>query len=153
VLAPEFFQIAYVTTDLDEAMRVMKARYAIADFTMLENDLPDGSGTIRIAVAWVGGVMLELIHAKAEGTIYTAILPAQGFAIRHHHYGYFIGSDPEWDRLHDQFRRDGWSIVFAGEVPDLLRVTYVEAPELGHYLEYIQPTEAGKAFFANVAAS
>lgn len=153
VLAPEFFQIAYVTTDLDEAQRVMKARYGIAEFTIIENDLPDGRGAVRIAVAWVGDVMVELIQAKGDVAFYTSTLPAEGFAIRHHHYGYFIGSDAEWDRLHQQFERDGWPIVFSSVAPDFLRVSYVEAPELGHYLEYIQPTEAGKTFFANVAAS
>ena len=151
LLAPEFCQTAYVTNDIEKATQVLQMRYDIEAFTRFDNEMPDGSGTVRIALAWVNDVMLEIIDTDSPNTIFTTKLPANEFAIRHHHFGYFIEDDAAWDRARDHAKREGLEVVMEGDVPDMLRFFYIWSPEFDHYLEYIQPRETGRQFFASVA--
>ncbi|TAL01057.1 MAG: hypothetical protein EPO08_11630 [Rhodospirillaceae bacterium] len=153
VLRNDHFQMAYVTSDIARACAIFTDRYGLREYQRMEGEMP-GGGYIRIALAWAGGTMFELIQAEgAAAAFYTDRLPPAGFAIRHHHLGYFIRNEPEWEALGKEIETGGWKVVFNSNMEGFMRACYIEAPELGHYLEYILPEPAGIDFFNSVPIS
>lgn len=143
----EQFQTAYVTNDIDRACEVFADRYGISSFRRLEGALQEG-GRIRIEIAWAGGALYELVCATGAGSqFYVNRLPAQGFAIRHHHLGFLVPDAAGWDRLQQLIEHGGWKVALRTVVPGFMQACYIEAPELEHYLEYLLPEPAGLDFF------
>ena len=153
LLRNDHFQMAYVTNDLDRASDVFRNRYGIKEFRGLAGKLPTG-GDFSIALAWAGGIMFELMHMQGPGTaFYNDRLPADGFAIRHHHLGYFIPDETAWKALEHEIERDGWKVALKVDTAGFLRAWYVETPELDHYLEYMYLEAGGIEFFNTVPSS
>ena len=153
LLLNDHFQVAYVTNDLSRARDALQKRYGITDFRHLEAKLPD-DGEIELELAWAGGIMIELISARGPRTeFYNDRLPSQEFAIRHHHLGYFIHNQTDWDALQETIRRGAWNVVVENRIERFMRWCYVDAPELGHYLEYIFPDPQGVSFFEAIPRS
>ncbi len=151
LLRAEHFQVAYATSDIDQAQALFRERYGIAHWTRLEGQLPAG-GQMRVELAWVGTVMYELMWSSGPGSaIYMDRLPsAQGFQLKHHHLGYLL-DEAGWQQLMQTVDREGHSMPHVSHNTGFMKSCFVDAPELGHYLEYICPEEAGRAFFAGVA--
>ena len=149
----DHFQVAYATNNIERACRVLGERYGIKEYRSLEGQLPAG-GHVHIELAWAGGTMYELVQGSGPGTeFYRSVLPMNGFAIRHHHLGYFIHDQAAWDALQNEIERGGLKVVFENKVEGFINACYIEAPELGHYLEYLFPEPAGIAFFDSVPCS
>src|SRR5512139_1190384 len=76
-------QNAYVTHDLDRAMELMSDRFGIEKFDRVDPDMvvktPSGDKPmqVRVALAWVGGLNLEIIQ-PVGGYVdhYVSMLPA-----------------------------------------------------------------------------
>jgi hypothetical protein len=150
IIHAEHFQIAYNTNDIVRAQEVLANRYGIRAFRTLAGQLPEG-GSIHIELAWVGPVMYELLTAEGPGsTVYRKGLPEDGFAMRHHHLGYLVHDGAQWDALMKAVQDGGWNMPNCRNNPGFLRSCFVEAPELGHYLEYVFPEDAGRQFFESV---
>ena len=77
------YQNAYVTHDLDRAMALLTDRYGVGDYIVFEPDMqlktPSGvkPSKVRAALAWAGGLQLELIQ-PVSGHLdhYLPFLPA-----------------------------------------------------------------------------
>jgi len=150
LLRNDCFQMAYATNDLERACAVFAERFGVADFRRLEGQLPAG-GRIRIELAWAGGTMYELLRAEGPGSeFFMSPLPATGFAIRHHHLGFFVNTLSDWALLEAEIDRGGFRVCSKSHNMGFLRACIIEVPELGHYLEYILPEPAGVAFFEGV---
>jgi extradiol dioxygenase family protein len=150
LLRNDHFEVAYATNDIDRALEVFRDRFGIAEFRRLEGALPQG-GHIRIELAWAGGVMYELLTASGAGSdVYVERLPTDRFAIQHHHLGYLIHDAEEWRALEDEIARAGWTVRVNANVEGFMRQIFVEAPEIGHLLEYLWPEPAGVDFFDSV---
>lgn len=150
MLKHEHFQMAYVTNDMARAQKVFADRYGISKFVGQQGETPSG-GYIHVELAWCGGLMFELIETSGPGSeFYNEKLPAEGFAIRHHHLGYMIWNDADWQTFEAKIAREGWKVVFNSAMEGYMRACYLHAPELDHYLEYIFPEAAGMAFFDSV---
>jgi hypothetical protein len=146
----DHFQIAYVTNDIERALGVFRDRYGVKDFRRMEGPLPAG-GHIRVEFAWAGGALLEITQADGPGSeLFRAGLPEGEFAIRYHHLGYFIHDEAGWQALEKELDAGGVKVISKGHTPGFLRTCIVEAPELGHYIEYILPEAAGIAYFEGV---
>ncbi|CAM5528515.1 hypothetical protein ACFSUK_30150 [Sphingobium scionense] len=154
VLRAEHFQIAYATNDIDRAQAILADRYGIGAFRRLEGPLAAG-GQIRVELAWVGPVMYELLTASGPGSaIYMdRLAPGDAFQMRHHHLGYLIHDDAQWQALLARAEADGLPVPHVSHNIGFMHSCFVDAPELGHYLEYIFPTQAGIDFFAAVPAT
>jgi hypothetical protein len=142
------FQVAYVTSDLARAKALFAERYGLKGYAEMGGDDPATGDSLNVALAWAGGTMYELIeaHGPAWG-FYHSRLPAEGFAVRHHHLGYLLQSEAEWDALEAEIARQGRAVAFRAVMDGFMRAIYIDAPELGHYLEYIYPEADGVAFF------
>jgi hypothetical protein len=150
----EQFQTGYVTNDLDRACAMLGERYGIEKFSYLEGDMAEG-GRIRVAFAWVGGNMYEIIDARGgrEAEFYTGRLPKEGFGLVFHHLGYLIHDKAEWEAVRREIADRKLTVALDTAVPGFMDAVYIEAPELGHYLEYLFPEEGGLAFFEAVPAN
>jgi hypothetical protein len=150
LLLAEHFQMAYATTDIDRACELFRSQLGIRKFARLEGPLRAG-GHIRAELAWVGSIMYELISASGPGSeLYMDRLPqGQGFALKHHHLGFLLQNRQQWDALIAKATQLGWSIPYRNDNP-LVEVCFVDAPELGHYLEYFLVKPAGFDFFNSV---
>ncbi len=150
LLHAEQFQMAYATNDIDRACVLFRQRFGIGEFRRLEGPLPAG-GHIRVELAWVGGIMYELLTATGPGSdLYVGRLPSNDFAVRHHHLGFLIHNQEQWDGLMATVTRNGATLLSKSHNPGFMQSCFVDAPELGHYFEYIFPEPAGLAFFESV---
>jgi hypothetical protein len=149
----EHFQMAYVTSDIEEAGRLFRDSLGIREFLRLEGPMAEG-GYIRADFAWVGTLMYEIIQAEGPGAeIFTGHVPqGEGFRIRHHHLGFLIHDQAQWDGVQAGAARTGFAIPHHNVNP-LVEVCFVEVPGLGHYLEYLFATPAGMDFFHSVPRS
>ena len=153
LLRKEVAHTGYVTNDLDRAMTVFADRYGISDFTFIEAPMPDG-GHIRVAFAWGGGQVYEIICATGPSIgFYNEMLPQGEFAIRFHHLGFIVHDEQGWRELEAELQADGWPIAYSTLTGDFIDAYYVKAPELGHYVEYVRPFQAGVDFYAAVPAN
>lgn len=152
LLRAEHFQMAWATNDIDRAKALLSDRLGIRNYTPLGGALATG-GEIRVELAWVGTIMYELITASGPGSeIYTGRLPNdQGFVMKHHHLGYLVDGQDNWDALEAEAARSGWAMPHKSVNPGFMTSCFIDLPELGHYLEYIMPEPAGLDFFRNVA--
>jgi hypothetical protein len=150
LLRNDHFQVAYATNDIDRACQMMSNQFGILEFRRLEGPTAAG-GHIRVELAWVGGTMYELITASGPGSaIYVSRLPSDSFAIRHHHLGFLIHDEAQWDALESDAARIGRTLLEKTNTPGFLQKCFVDVPELGHYFEYIFPERAGIDFFESV---
>jgi Glyoxalase/Bleomycin resistance protein/Dioxygenase superfamily len=150
LLRKDHFQVSYVTNDLERACEVFAQRYGITSFEYLRGPMPAG-GRIAVAFAWVGGTLYEIIEAEGPRTeFYNDCLPSGEFAIRFHHLGFLIHDRESWRALEREFEEQGWRIVSKTAGNGFMDAYYVEAPELGHYLEYIYPEQPGLEFFRRI---
>jgi hypothetical protein len=136
-------QIGYATTDCKEAVKRYGERYGVGNFLLLPNTestiSPGRTATINVALAFVNGTMIELIEpAGGADTIYREVLPTSGFAVRHHHLGYAMFNESEWDAKQEEIRRQKIAVVLSGEAPGVMRYQYIDVREdIGHYVEYL----------------
>lgn len=150
LLRAEHFQMAYATNDIDRACDHFRERFGVREFRRLEGVLPSG-GTIRVELAWVGTIMYELLAASGPGSdLYVGRLPRDGFAIRHHHLGFLIQNEEQWNALMMEIERGNWAMPSKSSNPGFMQSCFVDVPELGHYFEYLFPEPAGLAFFEGV---
>lgn len=150
LLCTEHFQVAYATNDMERACDFFRQRLGVREFRRLEGTMPSG-GHIHVELAWVGNTMYELMCAEGPGSeLYMSKLPADDFAIRHHHLGFLIHSDEQWQKLLTTVERDGWTLLSKSHTPGFMRSCFVDVPELGHYFEYLFPEPAGLEFFEDV---
>jgi hypothetical protein len=153
LLRKDQFQISYVTNNIDLACGTFRKRYGVSEFSFLGGPMPSG-GEIKVAFSWVGLTLYEIIAARGPGTeFYNELLPRDEFAIRFHHLGFLIHDRNFWQALKREFDESSWPIAYTSLNDGFMDAYYVKAPELGHYLEYIFPYQAGVDFFSSVPVS
>lgn len=150
---PRYYHNGYVCRDIDVAIEQLTAGAGPSSFLIM--DVARGrsiqeSPMRRLALAGVGGYIFELI--EADGTvpsIYADAVPADD-SIVFHHTGYYIDTPQDWEALEKAVEKLGGA-ASSGSVPGLLRFMYVDRhADLGHFVEYVQVEEKGRALFASV---
>jgi hypothetical protein len=58
-----------------------------------------------------------------------------------------------WEALEKEIDERGWPVASKTDIKGFLKAYIIDAPELGHYLEYIFPEAGGIAFFEGAPAS
>lgn len=154
-----FFQIAYVTPDIEQGMRAVESVYGVDRF-FVSRDVPIdtrmGKAQLHFALVFKGEQQIEIIQpAGGADNAYRDELAAGGGALRLHHLGHLITRREEWDDLERRARNSGLALpvdgVFAHEGVALMHYLYVDTRAVnGHHLEFMYQTEAGQALFADV---
>jgi catechol 2,3-dioxygenase-like lactoylglutathione lyase family enzyme len=151
VLHAEQFQIAYATNDIARAQALFSEKLGIREWRELGGPTAEG-GQIDVRLAWVGPTMYELITCTGPGSeLYMDRLPAgDGFKLKHHHLGLLIHDEAEWNALLAEAESKGHKVPRVSLNQHFVTSCFVDVPELGHYLEYLWPAQAGKDFFEGV---
>jgi len=149
-LCKQHSHTAYVTNDLDRALDIFSQHYGIREYSFIEGPMPQG-GSIRVAFAWAGGQIYEIIQASGPQTsFYNELLPDDDFAIRFHHLGFIVPDEAGWRQLEKELKETGWPVAYSTLTGTFIDAYYIKAPELGHYIEYVRPFPAGLDFYARV---
>ena len=154
-----FFQIAYVTTYVEQAARAIGALYGIERFQINHNvaiETSAGVAQAHFALAFIGSQQIEIIQ-PAGGTDgpYRDPLPNSGFAMRMHHVGHLVTQAADWAQIDAAVRASGYATpvggVFKHEGVALMHYLYADTRQvLGHYLEFMYQTDEGHDMFAQV---
>lgn len=146
-----FFQLGYVTRDLDSACAAYRAKFGQIDFLINTPPPIDGTPppTRRIALAYIDDVMTEIIEPDPDQrTIYDDARPASDGPIRLHHFGYLIDDHQGMLKHLEQI---GYAVPLHGSMPGALDYIYADTrADLGHFCEFIRLDAGGRAFFDSV---
>jgi hypothetical protein len=160
-LFANIWQIAYVTTDLDRGIELLRERFGIEHCvevptdgaTFLRGDEP-AAWDVRIAMGARGGPIVELIEpVGGEVDFYRRSLPDDGsFGFGLHHLATFMPlGDPAWASLSELRARHGLGVDYTVLIPDRVRAGYVDTTGLlGHWLEVCQLQAADVEFFGGL---
>jgi hypothetical protein len=160
-LFTNIWQVAYVTTDLDRGMEVLRTDFGVenctevptAGATFLRGDEP-AEWEVRIAMGARGGVILEAIEpVGGEVDFYRRFLPEDGSAaLGFHHVATFIPTgDEAWSAFTGVLDDAGLAVDYTLLIPDRVRAGYVDATaRLGHFLEVCQLQEADIELFSGL---
>jgi Glyoxalase/Bleomycin resistance protein/Dioxygenase superfamily len=162
LIGPElraFYQVAYVTTDIDEAAALFRSRFGVPEFLIWRDagvsvSTPNGAGSMWIDVgfAWVGTTQFELIQPKSGLISFFAdFLPERGFAMAFHHVAFEVtGDEDAWWRFRKQ-QGERHRIAMEGPREHFVKFFYTDQREyLGHHFEYVWFTEEGRRAFDEV---
>jgi hypothetical protein len=156
-LLSDFFQIAYVTNDLEQAMDLYRREFGIRKFFIMPElavvvSTPRGVETakLRFAFVYVGDMQIELIQPTGgDCPIYAEPLPSTDFAIKFHHLGHAVHGGPEdWRHFREALDTHRHPIAIEGTTTSFLYID--ERSRLGHYLEYIWFDEHVKTLFGTI---
>ena len=147
-----FYQTAYVTNDLEQALDQFKRVYGVPEFFVLPSDMPTtyrgGPGRlhIRLALANLRGVQIEVIEAQ-EGCIdlYREGLADGGFSLAHHHLAMRVpGALADWKAWRAEAAASDRGFVLEGDLGDTAQFAYLDDKRrLGHYTEYFWSADGG----------
>ncbi|WP_422342783.1 VOC family protein [Parasphingorhabdus sp.] len=137
-------QVAYVTTDMDQALSIWRDEYDVPSFHVFTNDAPGLEAShpyrLKIALANVGGTEIELIEPLDGNAMYSDPLPDDdSFAIRFHHVCMRIeGRLADFEAHLASIDPAKHAVVYTGGMADVMRYAYTdERASLGHYVEHI----------------
>lgn len=139
-----FFQNAYVTRNLEQAVALVSERHGIRDWVYFEPQMEvytaaDGHGPchLKVALGWAGPLMIELIEPiSGNSQHYLDYLPADArdASPRLHHICMRV---PDWELARAEVAEKNWPISYEGGIEGC-KFVYIDAREsLGHYLEYM----------------
>ncbi|MBB4858880.1 hypothetical protein HNO88_002206 [Novosphingobium chloroacetimidivorans] len=154
-----FFQMGYVTHDLDRAIAATTPLLGSAKFATLDVELPlatpEGERTmqVRVATAWNGLLQVEFIQPVAGhvGT-YTAVLPVDpdDATPRFHHVA-VRRDDPQ--AMRREIEQLGLPIVFETGGNGITSAFIDARGRIGHYLEFVAASPDGWALMGWPAAA
>jgi hypothetical protein len=153
-LMGEFFQLGYVTRDLERALALYRDRYGVADFLVFDTrDFapPDSPGPfMQVALAYKGPVMIELIQPDpAAPGIYADALRDDG-GVNLHHLGYLV-DDARLATLADDFRARGIAVPVETVSPAGMALIYADTRgDNGLFSEFVTLREGGRKFFGSI---
>jgi hypothetical protein len=152
----DFYQICYVTADLDAGMKQLAAMHGVERFRIKRDvkSLP-GMPAMRMnqAHVYVGPVQIELIQpAGGDDALYRDFCAADGRSLRFHHYAMWVDDPAEFEGLLPALKVQNVPVAFASTIPNIGKVIYADLRSaLGHYVEYVHLIpEVKRTYYADV---
>lgn len=157
---PGYFQTAYVTNNLDQAMKQLGDAYGIRDWwstRSYEGVSSNGKTiTIGIALAYVGDSQIEIIEpvAGAVGYYRTALTGSEEFQVKFHHLCIAFDTAEQYEAKVAELKLEGIDIPF--EINREMNSGFGFAcygdfrHKCGHFLEYVWLKEEGYAWMSSV---
>ncbi len=151
-----FYQIGYVTRNLDAGMRHLATIHGIERFRVRRNvgsmpGMPEM--LIHQAHVYIGAVQIEIIEpAGGRDALYRDPCAADESAIRLHHFGMWIDNPAEYSALRAALAEQNIPVAFEASIPNAGGAIYADTrATLGHYLEYVHLVpEVKRSYYADV---
>lgn len=148
-------QIAYVTTDLDEALRRIDDAYELERYYFIDTQANPGHPNqppLKIALVRTAQTELEIIQPLGPGAeVWASPLPTDGsFAMVFHHFATTVhGTMEDFERYRASWDNDKHPIVVDGWSGDNARWFYTdERATLGHFIEHCWFSDSLTAYMA-----
>lgn len=157
---PGYFQTAYVTNDLEQAMQQLGSAYGINNWYTDRNFetpiLPEKTVTFRVALAYIGDTQIEIIDPVAGAFAHykTVLTDDKSFQLKLHHMCQAFDTVEEYDAKVTELKRTG--VPIPAEITREMNSSFGLAcygdfrSMCGHYLEYIWLNEAARAWMGTV---
>ena len=147
-LLANFFQVGYVTRDIDLAIAALREHVRFGEFLIVPAEARYRE-VRRIALSWTGTTMIELIEPDPDvPSVYVESLPRAGGAVALHHLGFLTDDFQATLRC---LETEGFSVPMCMSYGDVLECCYADArAQFGHYLEYVRLGEQGRRWFEAV---
>lgn len=136
-------QMAYVTTDLDEALRRMDEAFGLSAFLVLntvDNPTHPEQPALKLALVRTAGTEFEVIQPLGyNDAVYSDPLPKDGsFAMLFHHIGVTVhGTLEDFEEYRAGIDTQAHPIVVDGWFADKVRWFYTDdRATVGHYIEH-----------------
>lgn len=141
------FQSSYVVRDVMAVIELWRERYGLTQWHMLEGSTLAG----RIALAYAGDVMIELIEPRSGGpAVYATHLPDDRTGARFHHFGYLFDTLDDYRAARAAVRDAGIACPLEGGREGMVDYCYADmTASLGHYCELVH-VPRGSPLFAHV---
>ncbi len=139
----KYHQMAYVTTDLDEALRRLDAAFGFTKFHVMntvDNPSHPNQPALKIALVRTADTEFEVIEPLGfNDAVYSDPLPKDGsFAMLFHHIGVTVhGTLEDFEEYRAGIDTEAHPIVVDGWAEDKVRWFYTdERATVGHYIEH-----------------
>lgn len=135
------FQVAYVTRDIDAAVKLLTRLYGVTDFNVGEYTLnlshPPGKTVLKGALTWVDDHEIEVIEPVEDpAEIFGPALPVAPAVLAFNHFCMRItGTEADWDAFRATIPDE--KVMMAGSREGMRFIYTDERETIGHYLEYI----------------
>ncbi len=156
LLSNTFFQMAYVTNDMQEAVKRMKALYGFKNFLRVPEVTlsfgQDRTAIIEVALAYAASTQIEIIqHLGGNVNLYQEGLGGTDFQLAFHHEAQRVSTKEVYEQIKAAWRIRGFSMVLEGE-NNFVHYCYVDTRTiLGHCVEYVWFTpDDGEALLATI---
>jgi len=154
---PGFFQVAYVTRDIERAQSLFSQTHGAHRF-MEMRDIhyetgPGRQAHCHVALAYVGAIEIELIQPiDGDVQIYRDGLPDEaGPVVRFHHLCRRFDTLAAYQTQLDGYRAAGRALPIVGKAEGIGSYFYCDLrDELGHYLEGIYFDEGAADWLASI---
>jgi hypothetical protein len=153
------FQFAYVCQDVKLAAADFKSRFGTGDFDfklgltvddVIAGGTPASGWTIDVAVVNMADTNIELIKPVAGAVDLYRDVIRPGHLATFHHVGVEVA---DLDQVREDVAAAGLEFALYGRMPGFCRFAYLDMrEELGHFVEYVELDELGKAHFAALRA-
>jgi len=154
---PGFFQVAYITRDIDRAQAQFAGTHGIARFLeMRDIRYPTGPGReahCHVSLAYVGATEIEIIQPiDGDVAIYVEGLPqAEGPVVRFHHLCRRFATREAFDAELDQLQASGRTLPIRGDVDGVGSYYYCDMRNLlGHFVEGIVFDDGASDWLASI---
>ena len=155
MLLKNHFQQAYITHNLDEAVKLFDRQFGKLDWRVLSAILPMKTpigareASVRGALAWVGDLQLELIEPLSGYIdLFHTVTPADKSDATPHFHHVAVRRDDE-GKMREEVAKLGLPLLFESRNDDLgLALIYVDATSvLGHYIEFVSGPQSAWDLF------
>jgi len=135
-----FFQIGYVTRDIDLALAHLTRRMGARQLDVLRDFRPGGNRVeiLHLAHMSLPGVEIEVIQPRLDWpSIYLGALPDGNGEVGFHHLGFMLPDLAAWDRAMSSLEAMQTPVVMQGTSP-AVRFAYIDTRRrAGHYSELV----------------
>ena len=151
LLAPHFFQVAYVVRDIAAAELWFQKILGVPAWTRMEG-VPFGADCIyrgrpadyvaHLSIGYLGATQIELIESVRGENLYLELLEQKGPGL--HHLGFDV---PNFDATVDDLTKAGLELVTAGQIGPGTRFAYFDCDsDDASVIEILGFDEATRAF-------
>jgi hypothetical protein len=149
-MGTEFFEIAFVTRDMDKSIEYLKETYGVTKVLRISAPYPNNKylgkpveNHLEFALAWLGNMFIEVIQPSPGDNPFDSYLTNPDQLMNFHHFALQVS---DWDKTAADIKKAGYDFCFEGAGKS--RFGFIDmTKEMGCMLEVIC---GGEEFFEKI---